>query len=129
MTRGGIVGSPRYMSPEQVAGDQVDHRSDLYSLGVIFFEMLTGTPPFRAKTAQAVLSQHLSARVPRLEEACPGIQIAPQLEKASQKSAREGAEQASLRRLTMSSMSSTGRPRSCCLRLDDGGGACSRTSR
>ncbi len=84
-TRGGILGSPKYMSPEQVTGDPVDHRSDLYSLGIIFFEMLTGKPPFAAKTARAMLTQHLSARVPSLEKACPGIQIASQLENLLQR--------------------------------------------
>ena len=79
------MGSPRYMSPEQVTGDPVDHRSDLYSLGIIFFEMLTGKPPFGGKTARAVLTQHLSDRVPKLEKICPGLQIDSQLESLLQK--------------------------------------------
>ena len=80
LTRGGIVGSPRYMSPEQVSGDPVDGRSDLYSLGVILYELLTGKSPFTAKTVRGVLMQHLSKRAPRFEKVCPGIQVRAELE-------------------------------------------------
>jgi eukaryotic-like serine/threonine-protein kinase len=63
---GEIFGTPYYMSPEQGHGNGVDHRSDIYSLGVIFYEMLTGVKPFRADTAMGIIYQHAKAPVPFL---------------------------------------------------------------
>ena len=57
-----LRGSPYYMSPEQAQGTELDARSDLYSLGVIFYEMLTGSKPYLGATAIEVLQQHVSAR-------------------------------------------------------------------
>ncbi len=57
---GVIIGTPDYMSPEQVGGEDVDQRSDLYSLGVIFYEMVTGQVPFQADSAFAVGMKHKS---------------------------------------------------------------------
>jgi eukaryotic-like serine/threonine-protein kinase len=66
-TRTGVVrGSPYYMSPEQALGEELDERSDLYSLGVIFFEMLTGMKPFTGSWPMEVLEQHVSAPRPGL---------------------------------------------------------------
>jgi eukaryotic-like serine/threonine-protein kinase len=66
-TRVGLVmGTPRYMSPEQGAGAAVDHRTDLYSLGIILYEMLSGQPPFGGGGVNAVLSQHLATAPPPL---------------------------------------------------------------
>ena len=63
---GEIFGTPYYMSPEQGHGNHVDHRSDIYSLGVIFYEMLTGQKPFRADTAMGIIVRHAQAPVPLL---------------------------------------------------------------
>ena len=63
---GEIFGTPYYMSPEQGHGDDVDERSDIYSLGVIFFEMLTGDKPYHSDTAMGIIYKHAQAPVPLL---------------------------------------------------------------
>jgi eukaryotic-like serine/threonine-protein kinase len=66
-TRTGVLrGSPYYMSPEQALGEELDARSDLYSLGVIYHEMLTGKKPFTGGSAMEVLQQHVNSPAPRL---------------------------------------------------------------
>lgn len=63
---GEIFGTPYYMSPEQGHGNSVDLRSDIYSLGVIFYEMLSGEKPFRADTAMGIIYKHAQSPVPLL---------------------------------------------------------------
>jgi ActR/RegA family two-component response regulator/predicted Ser/Thr protein kinase len=66
-TRAGVLrGSPYYMSPEQAQGLELDPRSDLYSLGVLFFEMLTGAKPYLGSSAIEVLQQHVNGALPQL---------------------------------------------------------------
>ncbi|HVY80616.1 MAG TPA: protein kinase [Steroidobacteraceae bacterium] len=68
-TRTGVLrGSPYYMSPEQALGEPLDARTDLYSLGIIFYEMLTGKKPFAGSSAIEVLQEHVNAPVPQLPE-------------------------------------------------------------
>jgi len=55
---GSIIGTPEYMSPEQVKGEKVDHRSDVYSLGIILFEMMTGQVPFEGDTSLSIALKH-----------------------------------------------------------------------
>lgn len=63
---GEIFGTPYYMSPEQGHGEVVDERSDIYSLGVIFYEMLTGDKPYQSETAMGIIYKHARAPVPLL---------------------------------------------------------------
>ena len=63
---GAVVGTPYYMSPEQCLGEPLDARSDVYSLGVMFYEMLSGKRPFTAETVSGVINRHLSEPPPPL---------------------------------------------------------------
>jgi predicted Ser/Thr protein kinase len=73
MTAGMMVGTPSYMSPEQVQGEPVDGRSDLYSLGCVLYESLTGRKPFRAETMAALLTQILTVDPPPPSSVDPAI--------------------------------------------------------
>jgi putative two-component system response regulator len=69
LTASGIVlGTPEYMSPEQVVGERIGPASDLYSLGIVVYEMLTGRVPFRAETPAAVLLSHMNKAMPAAPE-------------------------------------------------------------
>jgi serine/threonine protein kinase/CheY-like chemotaxis protein len=69
-----IFGTPHYMSPEQGHGQDVDQRTDLYSLGIILYEMLTGEKPYTDCNPMAIIYKHRNAPVPRLPPALAGLQ-------------------------------------------------------
>ena len=74
LTRTGtVLGTPKYLSPEQIRGEEPDARADLYSLGVVLFEMLAGEPPYSGSTDMATALAHLNDRVPRLSSRVKGV--------------------------------------------------------
>jgi serine/threonine-protein kinase len=74
LTQSGIlVGTPEYISPEQITGHDVDGRTDLYSLGVVMYELLSGKQAFSGTNAVNVLFQHLESEVPPLSTVAAGI--------------------------------------------------------
>lgn len=74
LTRTGTsIGSPEYMAPEQIEGKQLDLRADLYSLGVVFFQMLTGQVPYKGDSAVSIIYQHVKSPVPSARDVDPRI--------------------------------------------------------
>lgn len=71
---GEVFGTPQYMSPEQCNGQRLDHRTDIYSLACILFEMLDGHPPFSSETPMATMLKHVRAKVPSLPSLHPATQ-------------------------------------------------------
>lgn len=73
ITNSGIIGTPTHMSPEQARGEEVDGRSDIYSLGVILFEMLSGQTPFEATTPLGMAFKHAAEPPPRILDVNPNL--------------------------------------------------------
>jgi len=88
---GMIFGTPEYMSPEQAAGKSLDHRVDIYALGVICFEMLTGSVPFSGDTFMGVLTQHMFEPPPSLLAMNPNVRVPDAMEAFIQKALAKDA--------------------------------------
>lgn len=76
VTGGAIVGTPAYMSPEQAQGEKIDGRSDIYSLGVILYEMLSGIQPYQATTPMAIVVKHITDPIPHILDVNPSLPTA-----------------------------------------------------
>ena len=79
-TTGDFIGTPAYMSPEQIRGDDLDARSDLYSLGALLFELVTGRQLYEGPNPISVVTQHTGAPVPRIADVAPQAQVSPAFE-------------------------------------------------
>ncbi len=73
VTGSAIIGTPAYMAPEQAQGTEVDGRADIYALGIILFEMLTGKQPYEADTPMAVAIKHITDPVPHIRQTNPQL--------------------------------------------------------
>jgi serine/threonine-protein kinase len=73
---GVVLGTPRYMSPEQITGDPLDGRTDVYALGCVLYEMLTGEPPFTGSSVQAVLARHTVDPAPPVRKSRAEVPVA-----------------------------------------------------
>ncbi len=73
MTGRGMIGTPAYMAPEQAQGDELDGRADLYSLGIVLFEMLTGKQPYEATTPIGIALKHINEPVPHILTTNPNL--------------------------------------------------------
>src|SRR5262249_49924874 len=74
------VGTPGYMCPEQIRGDKMDHRGDLYSVGVILYELLTGTLPFQGQSTMDILLAHVTDQPASFADAGAGDWVPPSIE-------------------------------------------------
>lgn len=92
VTAGAMLGTPAYMSPEQAQGEKVDARSDIYALGIILFEMLTGRQPYESDTPMGVAVKHITEPVPHIldlnPELPPGVEAIIEKAMAKDRDAR-----------------------------------------
>lgn len=84
--QGRLIGTPSYMSPEQIAGNEVDARSDIYSIGCILFHLLAGRPPFESDTSIEVLRSARTKRAPSVAEVNASVTIPQEVEELVAKS-------------------------------------------
>ena len=108
-TQGTVLGTPEYLSPEQAAGEAIDARVDIYALGCILYEMLTGSVPFRGNGPMSTLMKHLTEKVVPPKKRRPDLTIPESLEKSS--SRRWRAKDRSLRHHGRASDGAAGRAR------------------
>ncbi len=81
LTQTGLfMGSPKYMSPEQIQGERVDPRTDIYALGIIMYEMLTGKVPFDRPNSVNILMAHVNEQVPPMRVTFPNVLVSPAME-------------------------------------------------
>jgi len=73
LTGSGVIGTPAYMSPEQAQGTEIDSRSDIYGLGVIIYQMLSGSQPYSADTPMGVVIKHITEPVPEILSMIPSL--------------------------------------------------------
>ncbi|MCE9634736.1 MAG: serine/threonine protein kinase [Planctomycetes bacterium] len=77
---GMIVGTPKYMAPEQIRGDAIDGRADIYAVGAMFHEMLTGKPPFEADDVFGFVALHLKQQVASITQRFPDLDVPPEVD-------------------------------------------------
>jgi serine/threonine-protein kinase len=81
LTQTGLfMGSPKYMAPEQIRGDRVDARTDIYALGIIMYEMITGKVPFDRPNSVNILMAHVNEEAPPMRQMNPAINLSPAIE-------------------------------------------------
>jgi serine/threonine-protein kinase len=89
---GMIFGTPEYMSPEQAGGKKLDHRVDIYAMGIILYELLTGRVPYVGDTFMGILTQHMFETPPPIALANPAAQVPPELERIVLKALAKNAD-------------------------------------
>lgn len=110
---GAIVGTPSYLAPEQARGDGVDARADLYAVGCLLYELVSGRPPFVAPSPMAVVAAHLHEEPPPLLEAAPGTSraLAEIVHRALQKRPADRFESADAFRAALLALTAPAAPR------------------
>jgi serine/threonine-protein kinase len=90
---GTVFGTPRYMSPEQAQGKPIDHRSDLYAVGIVLYELLVGEPPFVDRDAVVVMAKHIREQPPPLRRAAPTRSLPASLQRVLDRALSKSPEE------------------------------------